>query len=42
MEAFKRVEAARAKGRPTGYDFISNMTFSRSDDLWCLFAFVIL
>ena len=25
MEAFKRVEAARAKGRPTGYDFISNI-----------------
>ena len=25
MEAFKRVEAARAKGRPTGYDFISCM-----------------
>ena len=25
MEAFKRVEAARAKGRPTGYDFINNI-----------------
>ena len=25
MEAFKRVEAARAKERPTGYDFISNI-----------------